>query len=44
VVGRASDYRQVVVKRGSGDGLMGRFVDVTLVAASPVYLYGEIRE
>jgi 2-methylthioadenine synthetase len=42
VVGRASDYRQVVVKRGSGDGLMGRFVDVTLVAASPVYLYGEI--
>jgi MiaB/RimO family radical SAM methylthiotransferase len=44
VVGRASDYRQVVVKRGSGDGLMGRFVDVTLVAASPVYLYGEVRE
>jgi MiaB/RimO family radical SAM methylthiotransferase len=42
VVGRASDYRQVVVKRGSGDGLMGRIVDVTLVAASPVYLYGEI--
>ena len=44
VVGRASDYRQVVVKRGSGDGLMGRFVGVTLVAASPVYLYGEVRE
>jgi threonylcarbamoyladenosine tRNA methylthiotransferase CDKAL1 len=44
VVGRASDYRQVVVKRGSGDGLMRRIVDVTLVAASPVYLYGEIRE
>jgi MiaB/RimO family radical SAM methylthiotransferase len=42
VVGRASDYRQVVVKRGSGDGLMGKLVDVTLVAASPVYLYGEI--
>jgi len=42
VVGRASDYRQVVVKRGPGDGLMGRFVDVNLVAASPVYLYGEI--
>jgi len=44
VVGRASDYRQVVVKRGSGDGLMGRFVGITLVAASPVYLYGEVRE
>jgi len=44
VVGRTSDYRQVVVKRGSGDGLMGRFVGVTLVAASPVYLYGEVRE
>ena len=43
VMGRASDYRQVVVKRGSGDGLMGRFVEVTFVAASPVYLYGEIR-
>ena len=44
VVGRTSDYRQVVVKRGSGDGLMGRFVGVPLVAASPVYLYGEVRE
>lgn len=42
VVGRASDYRQVVVKRGAGDGLIGAFVEATLVAAGPVYLYGEI--
>jgi threonylcarbamoyladenosine tRNA methylthiotransferase CDKAL1 len=44
VVGRASDYRQVVVKRGDGDGLMGTFVETTIVAAGPVYLYGEIKE
>lgn len=44
VVGRASDYRQVVVKRGSADGLMGSFVEVNIVAASPVYLYGDIAE
>jgi threonylcarbamoyladenosine tRNA methylthiotransferase CDKAL1 len=44
VVGRASDYRQVVVKRGAGDGLIGAFVEATLVAAGPVYLYGEIIE
>ncbi|ABL87523.1 RNA modification enzyme, MiaB family [Pyrobaculum islandicum DSM 4184] len=42
VVGRASDYRQVVVKRGAGDGLLGEFVNVRIAAASPVYLYGEI--
>ena len=44
VVGRSSDYRQVVVKRGAGDGLIGAFVEATLVAAGPVYLYGEIIE
>ncbi|ACB40698.1 tRNA (N(6)-L-threonylcarbamoyladenosine(37)-C(2))-methylthiotransferase [Pyrobaculum neutrophilum] len=44
VVGRASDYRQVVVKRGAGDELMGRFVDVRIAGAGPVYLYGEILE
>jgi len=44
VIGRASDYREVVVKRGSGDWLMGDFVDVKLVAAGPVYLYGELIE
>lgn len=42
VVGRASDYRQVVVKRGDAGGVMGRFLDVRIVGASPVYLYGEM--
>ncbi|MGC9130669.1 MAG: tRNA (N(6)-L-threonylcarbamoyladenosine(37)-C(2))-methylthiotransferase [Pyrobaculum sp.] len=45
VVGRAGDYRQVVVKRGSSaDGLMGRFVKVRIVGAGPIYLYGEVIE
>ena len=44
VVGRASDYRQVVVKRGHGDGLVGQFREVQIAAAGSVYLYGDIVE
>ncbi|MGB9704802.1 MAG: TRAM domain-containing protein, partial [Pyrobaculum sp.] len=45
VVGRAGDYRQVVVRRGnSADGLMGRFVKVRIAGAGPIYLYGEVIE
>ncbi|ABP50878.1 MAG: tRNA (N(6)-L-threonylcarbamoyladenosine(37)-C(2))-methylthiotransferase [Pyrobaculum sp.] len=44
VVGRASDYRQVVVKRGHGDGLIGQYREVQIVAAGAVYLYGDIVE
>ncbi len=40
VVGRASDYRQVVVSRGERP--LGEFLKVRLVGASPVYLYGAI--
>ena len=42
VVGRASDYRLVVVKRGPGDGLLGQFVEVVVAGAGPVYLYGDV--
>lgn len=42
VVGRTDEYRQVVVKRGDGDGVMGEFLKVRIAGAGPVYLYGEI--
>ena len=42
VVGRASDYRLVVVKRGLGDGLLGQFVEVVVAGAGPIYLYGDV--
>lgn len=42
VVGRANDYRQVVVKRGDGRGIVGEFLNVRIAGASPIYLYGEM--
>ncbi|MEM0483912.1 MAG: tRNA (N(6)-L-threonylcarbamoyladenosine(37)-C(2))-methylthiotransferase [Pyrobaculum sp.] len=44
VVGRASDYRQVVVKRGTHRELLGKFTNVRIVAAGPIYLYAEVIE
>ena len=44
VVGRASDYRQVVVKRGAHRELLGKFTNVRIVAAGPIYLYAEVIE
>ncbi|MFN7105464.1 MAG: tRNA (N(6)-L-threonylcarbamoyladenosine(37)-C(2))-methylthiotransferase [Pyrobaculum sp.] len=40
VVGRGLDYRQVVVGRGWGP--LGEFIEVKIVGATPVYLYGAI--
>ena len=42
LVGRASDYRQVVVKRGAGP--LGVFAKTRIVGAGPVYLFGDIIE
>lgn len=41
LVGRASDYRQVVVARGEHPAL-GNFVDVRIVHAEPIYVYGDV--
>ncbi|MFN3803875.1 MAG: MiaB/RimO family radical SAM methylthiotransferase [Pyrobaculum sp.] len=40
VVGRGVDYRQIVVGRGWGP--LGEFIEVRIVGATPVYLYGAI--
>ncbi|MEM1902334.1 MAG: tRNA (N(6)-L-threonylcarbamoyladenosine(37)-C(2))-methylthiotransferase [Pyrobaculum sp.] len=44
VVGRTGDYRQIVVRRGEDSSLLGKFVKMRVVGASPVYLYGEVIE